>query len=84
MSFYIKATAEGGLCGKCRSGQVMVRGSEVKVHCSTLGKFIPRALDVCSEFAHKGSPHRWEFEETAWILEVNKGKVIGFKPPKPD
>lgn len=84
MPFSVKDVPDGGLCGRCSMGHVTRRGSDVRVYCQSTETPIDRAIDTCSTFQHKGSKSRWQFEEIAWVLEVTRGKVIGFRPPKDD
>lgn len=74
-----------GVCGGCENFSLMVdqRGREMAIcayHYPTIR--ITRPLKFCTDFQAKGTQDRHEMEKTAWILEVKKGKVIGFRPPK--
>lgn len=76
------------LCDTCRSSTVLKgpqQGQE-KVYCAQLGLNsafeTPFHVVECSGYNPKGSISEWEAKQIGWVLEVNGGKIMGFKPPK--
>jgi hypothetical protein len=86
MPFTLKETPDRGLCATCNSGMVREgdRFTEAEIFCSvsrTAGR-VPFLVRACSDYTAKNAPDKWEMEQIAWVLEVKKGRVIGFRPPK--
>ena len=74
----------GGLCGSCQHSHVMIdRRDHEAVVCEWLHPHwrIVRPLRHCNNYQAKGAQDKHEMEKVAWILEIKKGAVIGFRPP---
>lgn len=75
----------GGLCGRCEESTVMTdeRGREV-VYCHYFHptKRIQMRVKECTDYTARGALSYHEMKNTAWVLEVKKGKPVGFRPPK--
>ena len=77
-----------GLCGTCRSVLRTVdnNGTE-RVLCMAARNeeggpaVVNRPIVECSAYRGLHDMSEYEAERLGWILEVKKGRVIGFKPP---
>lgn len=86
MPVTIKETPDRGLCGTCAMAHIREgdRFSETVIQCSESGRsgrvtFLVRS---CSDYARRNDLDKYDMEKIAWILEVKKGRFIGFRPPK--
>ena len=74
-------------CSSCSHGRITTfRDGRVTTTCSEGGinaQIIIGYVEHCSQFlfAHAYAPMR--MNEMAFILEVKKGKIKGFRPPRP-
>jgi hypothetical protein len=85
MPFTMKETPDRGLCGTCRSAHIRDgdRFADTQIFCNEMpGERVRFLVRSCSEYARKNEQDRYEMEQIAWVLEVKKGRVIGFRPPK--
>jgi len=78
----IKSTTGGGLCGKCKQGQVMSNGHKVKIFCRAIEREIHFLLSECTEFEDRKFKSEYDFQDIGWTLEMKGMKIDGFKPPK--
>ena len=89
MKLNFKGFGELSLCDKCQHSQIQItsQGDRI-VKCSamfaTATQRVPPNIAECNKFLPVGTPSQHDMEKQAWILEVNKGQPMGFKPPKPD
>jgi len=83
MKLNFKGFKDESLCNHCDYGQVMItsKGDRVVI-CNSWGRQVLPNITECSTYAPKGSLNEYELRKIAWILEVEKGKVVGFSPPK--
>ena len=85
MSFTIKDQPKG-LCHGCRKSHITKddRGESLTtcIANSSQPRVIRRPIVECDRHEEMGTISNWEAEKIAWILEVKKGQVIGFKPPE--
>ena len=74
-----------GLCGSCRNSQIRTHDNgESLVECGQFYEHVhkvTRPVKECSEYLAKNAATEREMRETAWIIEVKKGKNIGFISP---
>lgn len=80
--FTIKKSRES-LCETCRNSIIAkdIDGRNVLNICNSGSPIqIKSIIAECTDYRFKYSDP-WEFKESAWILEVKKGQVIGFRPP---
>jgi hypothetical protein len=88
MSFTIKAShADLGLCALCAHAEIVSGDTEMQraVGCTNLVRATQRQIRwpvrSCSGYEERGKPSQFELERIAWILEVKRGKRIGFASP---
>lgn len=86
MPFSLKDTNDSGLCGHCHHSMI-TRGDRLQDHTIRCNWTYPAMLvrqlvSTCSEFQQKNTLDKHEMEQIGWVLEVNGGKVIGFRPPR--
>ena len=71
------------LCDSCSNFQLtrFQGGSEIRLCHVTMGEplRIPDSVSECSRHHDKGYEALYELEGKAWVLEVKKGRTIGFK-----
>lgn len=87
MPFTMRDKNESGLCGTCRFGHVM-RGERLADHVIACANFHPVqtirfVVQQCSDYKSTTTQTRHDMERVAWVLEVKKGKPVGFRPPQP-
>lgn len=85
MEFNVKFQAHDvGLCGKCRYSHIASDGNRIEAWCSfpMNDRRIKFRVEECNEFADRTSKSQHEFEEIGWVLEMSKGQIKGFAPPK--
>ena len=73
------------LCNSCGHGQTVERANgKVTIFCHWQHPPMPMPLDVakCSDYEQRGTPSLHEQRQIAWTLELDKGRVVGFKPPE--
>ena len=74
-----------GLCGSCKHSHCLrTAKGKTFIQCEMLkapANNITEPVESCSEFDEHGTMARWELEQIAWVLEVKKGKTIGFVSP---
>ena len=82
MNFTIKDPPDG-LCGSCRWSTVARRSrGPAFIRCNQFERMIQSPMVDCSRYLQAGSQTQFEMEDSAWVLEVRKGKVIGFTSPE--
>ena len=73
------------LCRKCKHSQVIEfnNGSE-EIYCMAMPetKRLTKAVQTCNQYSNVMQKDEYELRQIAWILEVNKGQVIGFRKPR--
>jgi len=82
----IKEGVIRGLCGQCQNAIVRQDegASEPVVTCMAYygpSRDINKPVESCSSFEARGKNTLEEMKRVAWILEVKKGKPMGFKNP---
>jgi hypothetical protein len=71
------------LCSKCKYS-VIAKGESFKqriVYCREFDSRVNFEVEKCSEFKGKLEKSIWDMQREAWVLEVRKGRVIGFMSP---
>lgn len=89
MSFKLKGEftrPETPLCQSCRYSQI-IKGPQQyqeRTFCGVSGesKQVPFPVVICSSYLSKGEMNEWEAKAIGWVLEVKKGQVVGFRPPR--
>jgi hypothetical protein len=84
MRFTMKPGSRG-LCYSCEEAQVMTdpQGREVILcHVGMRSVRLPAPMKECSRYDPTGVLKQYEAEKIGWVLEMRKGQVIGFRPPK--
>lgn len=75
--------APSGLCHKCQHSTIVtLKSGSTIYYCSDFSVRLSSPAVECSSFQEEGKS-KWEMERIAWILEVKKGKVVGFVAPNP-
>lgn len=73
------------ICRKCRSATVIKgdRLSDEIIYCTEWGdrKEVTFNVVKCNQFSNVLDKDKYELEKIAWILEVRKGRPIGFVSP---
>lgn len=73
----------GNLCDRCIHSTVIRGENSEVVYCSDIGGNIRGMVKECSGFESPGKVEPpYTMRQTAWILEVKKGQVIGFQSPE--
>lgn len=80
MAFTLRFEGPPSKCNTCSRSQIMDMKNDRKVWCHSLEHYVP-PIEQCSMYTRKGEMDMWEMKEQAWILEVKKGKTIGFLSP---
>jgi len=80
----IKEGPARGLCGKCQNA--IIRQEETGEPFVSCGAYYPprdivRNVVSCTGFDERGQNTVDEMKKIAWILEVKKGRIMGFKTP---
>ena len=82
----IKEGVERGLCGTCRNAIIRTDlAGEQEVWCEAAFQnpmLIRKPIGDCSHHDFKFIMQKYEMEQKAWILEVKKGKIVGFVRPE--
>ena len=82
MRLNIKVGSEAGLCGSCRHSHIVRTVKGLTIDCDAgQPRRIPAPVLECNLHSAEGHS-RHEMERLGWVLEVKKGEIIGFKPPK--
>ena len=83
MKFTIKSDSGHGLCDSCRNATIAKMADESHImRCSEFERFLKGKIIECNEYQPVGRLSDYEMEDKAWILEVKKGRILGFKPPE--
>lgn len=72
------------LCDTCSRGMILKgsqQGQEMVV-CRVLERSLPFPVVECSRYSQHGEMDEYQAREIGWVLEVQGGKTLGFKPPK--
>lgn len=81
----VRAKIEGAktLCKQCEHSVCRTfDNNHEDVECTVFkSKSLRRPVIECSTFLAKGSQSLWDMEQKAWVLEVKKGRPMGFKRP---
>jgi hypothetical protein len=84
MNFKIKDSGKT-LCRSCTHSFVTTdeRGTE-RTLCHYSGELISIKTRIvkCNQYESVNMLSEWKATQIGWVLEVKKGEVIGFKPPK--
>ena len=75
------------LCNSCDNGQTVERANgHITILCHWMHPATHMPLDVerCSQYERRGTPSLHHQKEIAWTLELDKGRVVGFRPPEKD
>lgn len=80
MAFTLKFEGPPSKCNTCQYAQIMTTKNDHRVWCHNLNHAVP-PIEQCSSYTRKGEMDMWEMKAQAWILEVKKGKTIGFLSP---
>lgn len=80
MAFTLRFEGPPSKCNTCERAQIMDLKNSRHVWCHSLEQYVP-PVEQCSSYARKGEMDMWEMKEQAWVLEVKKGKTIGFQSP---
>jgi hypothetical protein len=74
------------LCDGCRYGQITKgpgQGDEIVIcRRNDPSRLMNFPVVECSGYSKLGEMDEWDAKQIGWVLEVKKGVVIGFKPPK--
>lgn len=72
------------LCDSCQHGMIMQEGNKLEIYCDLLGGrgAVNLSVTECTKYKNMKDKEEYEYNATAWILEIKNGKTIGFKPPK--
>lgn len=52
------------------------------VVCRRLEYSPPFSVVECSRYSQRGEMDEYQARDIGWVLEVQGGKTLGFKPPK--
>lgn len=79
MDFNLKFSGAKTKCSTCNYSFIYstVRDTVVECHYGK-DKIMREPVVECSSYEEKNSQSLYEMKEKAWILEVKKGRVIGF------
>lgn len=87
MPVRVRDEEDFGLCGTCENGHVR-RGDrywDVQIQCGEASRLpVRRLVRSCSAYVQRNALEKYELEQMAWVLEVKRGKPIGFRPPGKD
>lgn len=86
MPFTIKDERRAGLCGSCSHVQMITgdRLADLTIFCHWPHPAlrITHAVRTCTAYQERNRPDKDDMERIGWVLEVNGGRVMGFRPPK--
>ena len=85
MPFTIKDEDNSDLCTRCVHVQIVQDGRGTRKFCGELHTSrneIYGPVTKCSIRMLRGEMDEYEAKQLGWVLEVKKGEVIGFVPPK--
>ena len=84
MKIQIKNFNHHGMCSKCRNSQI-IEGNNIKqtiVLCHYYDRMVvPFEVKECNRYSSVLEKDEYELGKIAWILEVKKGKPVGFISP---
>lgn len=70
------------LCVTCTHGQVTtIKNGKVINYCHSIGQSIPGPVMECTGYEQDGKTS-YDYEKMGWVLEVKKGKMMGFISPQ--
>jgi hypothetical protein len=72
------------LCAKCKNS-IVAKGESFRykiVYCQSLQSPIKFIVEKCSGFQGKLEKSLWDIQAIGWILEVKKGRIMGFVSPQ--
>lgn len=85
MKLNFKGFSDSSLCDRCRYSHITITSTGMReVRCQKLMNHTIAAPNIvkCNNYSQIGQPLQYEMEDQAWILEVSKGKIMGFVQPK--
>ena len=82
MSIRFKDPREHSICTRCSSGVVMEGDSESsrRVYCHSINEIVPQPITKCSSFMPRMEMSRYDMENIATIIDLNKGEIGFIKP----
>lgn len=84
MKFNIRGERGRNLCLSCVEAHITtdVRGDrEIFCRAVRYAQHIRVPVVVCSGYQEIGKMQKHEAAQLGWVLEVKKGKIVGFRPP---
>lgn len=72
------------LCGSCRHSLIIKNSVGTNYFCLPGSNPIKLAAPAteCNNYESANLATKYEMVDLAWVLEIKKGKIIGFNPPK--